>query len=201
MEESLLSDKDITIDELIDIASNPGTKADKTVITDTHHLEIRKFIRARDIKSADNPIHARMIYDYYFEWSEAPMPYKRFVKYMTLYFTKVRSSQNMILKVSPESFGLPDWYSVYRDERFLSKKQLKKSRFIGVYPIAGYFIARFKTEENTHYLGRFKTEKEAAISYDKYAYLHFGLTTKLNFPENKDVYEKEITQEAIATKK
>ncbi len=184
----MIDDK-LNIDELIDIASNSGTSSDKAVITDVIHLEIRKFIRAKNINAGGNAVHARLIYDYYFEWSAAPMAYKTFVKYLSIYFTKVRSSDKVMFKIDPTCFGLPSYYSTYGDERFLAKKRLKN------------FIVRFTTEENTHYVGRFKTEKQAAAAYDKYAYLHFGLKTKLNFPENKDVYEKEIAQQAPKEKK
>lgn len=186
--------KDLTLEEMLEIASKPSSSTDNISIQDSNQIEIRKFIRAKDIQSSDNPIHARLIYDYYNQWSDTPLPYKTFVKYFTIYFKKSRSSENILFKVTPQSFGLPISYSFYRDSRF-HDKQVKKSKYLGVYPIAGYYIARFKTEENTHYIGRFETEIEAATQYDLYSYLHFGITNKLNFPENKDSYEKEINKE------
>ena len=190
MEELTLDD----LDELIDLANKAISKSENVTLTDPSQIEVKKFIIAKDIKHSDKTsIHAKLVYDVYSQWSDSPLTYKRFVKYFTLFFKKVRSSQNMLFKIDPIAFGLPASYNFYRDERFTSRP-LKKSKYEGVYQIAGYYVARFKTEENTHYLGRFQTEKEAALIYDKYAYLHFGLTTKLNFPENKDVYEKETKE-------
>ena len=183
---------ELDIDKLLEIASNPGTKTDQALITDPYHLDIRKFIRSKNIQTGTQPVHARHLFDFYYEWSDKPLTYKRFVKYLSIYCKKVRSSSHVLFKIDPTCLGLPDYYSFYSDIRFT--KKLKKTSFVGVYPIANYFIARFKTEEATHYLGRFKTAKEAAREYDKYAYLHFGTTTQLNFPENKDVYDKELTE-------
>ncbi len=192
MEELSLSDE---LDDLIDLATKVASKTEGVTLTDPSQIEVKKFILAKDIQSSDQTsIHAKLVYDVYTQWSEHPLTYKRFVKYFTLFFKKVRSSNNMLFKIGPAPFGLPSTYNFYRDERFV-QRPLKKSKYNGVYQIAGYYVARFRTEENTHYIGRYPTEKEAALAHDKYAYLHFGLTTKLNFPENKDVYEKEITEE------
>jgi len=45
----------------------------------------------------------------------------------------------------------------------------------------------------TNYIGRFSTELEAALAYDKKAYELLGDKAKLNFPERIDEYKGVIT--------
>jgi hypothetical protein len=189
-----MSTEDNNLKELLDLVNNPSTKTDDVTKLDARHIEIRGFIRAKDIKESNNAIHARLIYDAYFQWAKNPISYILFVKYFSNYFKKYRSSSNIFFKIKPESLGLPSYYSMYKDHRF-NKKKIKKSRYLGVYPIGGYFIARIKLEDTTHFIGTFEKELDAAIAYDMYAYLHFGRNIELNFPRKWKLYEEELKKE------
>lgn len=183
---------EIKLEELLDLANTQSSK-DDVIVLDANQVDIRKFIRAKDIQSADNPVHAKLVYDYYQQWSENPLTYKRFVKYFTMYFKRSNSGPNILFKVTPQSFGLPPYYSFYKDTRF-NDKPMKKSKYRGVYPFAGYYIARIQLEDTIHYLGNFQTESEAALAHDRSSYFHFGTRAQLNFPENTRMYEKEAKE-------
>lgn len=183
---------DIKLEDLLSIASGEVTVQDTyDVELNANEIDIKNFIYAHSIKSHDKPIPVKLIYDFYSQWSEHPVGIRPFSGLFVKFFERIIYNGMSCFKVTPSSFGLPEYYSVYRDPRF-TKKDNKKSKYYGVYPIAGYYIARFKTEENLHYLGRFKYEKDAARAYDLMAYMHFGKDANLNFTEKVDEYEKEI---------
>lgn len=65
------------------------------------------------------------------------------------------------------------------------KRQLNsRSPFVGVCQYTpSYFVAQITNCGKRHFLGVYKTAKEAAIAYDKFALKHRGNFARLNFPQ------------------
>jgi hypothetical protein len=59
------------------------------------------------------------------------------------------------------------------------KRRSKTSEFLGVSHV-NYYASRIKCDGRTINIGKFKTEKEAAIAYNTYAKKFFGDKAKLN---------------------
>lgn len=67
--------------------------------------------------------------------------------------------------------------------------KIKKSKYgyVGVYPGRNRkkpWAARIKVDGRLVHLGKFKTVEEAAMAYDKASFDAWGMTNKINFPEN-----------------
>jgi hypothetical protein len=178
------------LNDLINAASGK-TDAPKRSNKTFQTLEIEGFINHYSITDGSSPMCKRLVYDYYVRWSKNPMTFKGFVvgfnrKFKTRHYNGIKCYY-----LNPESLALPPFYSMGKDRRYFKVKSKRKYNFIGVTETFGYYIARLKTEENLHYLGRFKTAKEAAIAHDIEAYKHFGNDAKLNFPQDAKKYDKE----------
>lgn len=61
------------------------------------------------------------------------------------------------------------------------KRQHTSSRFKGVSYNSGKWLATIGYDRKTHYLGRYDTEEDAAMAYDRAALRHFGTFAKVNF--------------------
>lgn len=159
-------------------------------------LEINGFIAYYDIKKGSMPIAKPLVYDYYLQWSKNPLTAKRFYIKMNKIFGTQFYNGTKCWYLDPTCFKLPSFYSMSKDSRFFEVKKSKVlEKYKGVTETHGYFIARIKTEENTHYIGRYKTAKEAARAYDLESYRHYGNDAVLNFPQDVDKYEEKIKKE------
>lgn len=79
------------------------------------------------------------------------------------------------------------------NRKFLTQPKQWSSIYKGVnHPVHGKranpknigWVARIQINKKKILIGRFRTEMEAAIAYDKYAKEHMGEYAKLNFPED-----------------
>jgi len=67
------------------------------------------------------------------------------------------------------------------------------SGFQGVTKEGKRFVAQIhRMGKNSQHIGRYETKEEAAIAYDKEALALHGDFARLNFPENREQYLKEI---------
>lgn len=182
----------MSIDDLLNVATNDSTDTIDLHddLKDINQMEIRSFIRAKNIVKHTKPVPVKLIYDTYLLWGENPLGPNMFIRYFKQYFDIHMYLGVHCFKINPESIGLPDYYSVYRDIRFNTKK--RKTKHFGVYPVASYYIARLQLEDNMYYIGKFETAEEAAVAYDIEAYFHFGKFAKLNYIGRTVEYEEEI---------
>lgn len=187
-------DHTLDIDELVKAAQSEVENPFKVTGLDPAQIEIRDFIREKNIQPSKTYVPVHLIYYYYTEWSPTPISRYKFTSIIKQYFTFNKVIGIHCCKITPESIGLPDYYSVYKDPAFSTKQRKFDCVYKGVYGVSGYFIARIELEDGKHYLGRFKSNREAAEEYDRHALYHFGPTTTLNFPERLEIYEKEIKE-------
>jgi hypothetical protein len=66
----------------------------------------------------------------------------------------------------------------------MNKRSVGKSKYLGVHRWKNRFVAQICMDGKQYRLGFFKTEKEAAIAYDKVARNHHREFANLNFPNN-----------------
>jgi hypothetical protein len=186
----------IDVEELIEIANSEGETTSKQANNiDPLQVEVRDFIRSNNIQASKVYVPLELIYYYYTEQSSSPLTRNKFYSIFSQYFPKKRIRGKDCCKIQPKAIGLPEYYSIYKDPVFNKAAKKFSTRFKGVYSVSGYYIARIELEDGKHYLGRFKTEKEAAAAYDLSAYYHFGHLTKLNFPDRIKEYDKEVKKE------
>jgi len=185
----------LDIDQLIKAAQSDSISETLSSSIDPIQVEIRDFIRERGIKPSKSYIPLELIYYYYTEYSPNPVTRHKFISIFSHYFTKKKITGILCCRINPESIGLPDYYSIYKDPAFSKSQRKFISSYEGVYKVSGFYISRIKLEDGLHYLGRFKTDREAAMEYDKQALHHLGPTAKLNFPERIKDYEQEIKEE------
>ncbi len=190
------------LEDLIKVAE--GSVKAETKKFNKAEAEIRKFINDLNIKESETLVPKMLIFDYYAQWAKPnTLSNYLFCKNFNRYFTSKVTYGIKCYKVDPTCFGLPEFYSVYKDNRFnyYKKDNIKNSSLKGVYSIAGYYVARLRTEEGLHYLGRFKSNREAAYRHDIEAFKHFGIDADLNYPEKMKEYEKKIKEEATPVRK
>ncbi len=197
MDEPLNDDTSNTldIDQLIKAAQSDSVSESLSSSIDPIQVELRDFIREKGIKPSKTQIPLELIYYYYSEWSPNPVSRHKFISIFSQYFTKKKISGVLCCRINPESIGLPDYYSLYKDPAFSKTQRKFESAYEGVYRVSGYYISRIRLEDGLHYLGRFKTDREAATEYDRHAYYHLGSTAKLNFPERLKDYEQQTQKE------
>jgi hypothetical protein len=177
------------IDDLIATASGK-TNAPKQSSKPFSIRDVEAFIAEYGVTQGDIPIAKRLVHDYYVQWSKNPLSFRSFCRVFNKMFPLKFYNGICCYYLNHEAFKLPEFYSMGKDSRFF-KVKAKPCSYIGVTETFGYYIARLKTEENLHYLGRFKTAKEAAIAYDIEAYKHFGNEAKLNFKQDAKKRGKE----------
>lgn len=190
-------DSTLDIEELLEAIHNSSdTLSEEASKLDPAQLEVREFIREYNIKPSSVYIPLELIYFHYSDWTASPLSRHKFSSILGHYFTKNKILGHVSFKLNPESIGLPSYYTIYKDPAFRKTQRKYDTAYEGVYKASGYFISRIELEDGKHYLGRFKSSREAAKAYDRTALYHFGSTTKLNFPERIKEYEKEIKEEA-----
>lgn len=185
----------LDIEDLIEAASsNSETFSDEAARLDPAQLEVREFIRNFNIKPSKTYLPLDLIYFTYSNQTVTPVSKHKLSMILKQYFTRKTIMGLTCFRLDPTSFGLPSYYSLYRDPAYHKNKRKFDCAYEGVYKASGFFLSRIKLEDGTHYLGQFKTAREAAMEYDRHALYHFGSTTKLNFPERIKDYEKEIKE-------
>jgi len=198
MDEPSNNNKDeflLDIDDLIEAASSESeTFSTEASSLDPYHIQVRDFIREQKLLAGATYVPSDVVYMKYSDWSPNPCTKHKFTSIMQTYYTTRRIMGYTCMKLDPESLGLPPYYTIYKDAAFNKKGRKFDSSYEGVYKASGYFISRIKLEDGTHYLGQFKTDRLAAMEYDRHALYHFGPTTKLNFPERLATYEQELKE-------
>jgi len=180
---------DDDLDTLLKIARTEITSGlEELEYNDPTIMEVTKFINAKNLKAGSSSVPMAIIYDTYCQFSKTPLTRKRFTKVFSKFIKTKKALGQPVADIDPTALALPLGYTIYKDPRYGFKraKELKPSRFIGVYPDpAGGWAARLPTETGHRLIGHFWKEEEAARAYDKAAKLALGENAMLNF------YEKE----------
>lgn len=184
--------EDDELQSLIDKALN-GSKKKTRVITGI--TPIRAFIFNNEIKAGSRAVALTTVYGIYCEKTDTEMDLVRFSYLFSQFFPRFKSGYGSFFRLDPESLGLPAdhsfWSEVYRKQQSKVKKPF--SRFIGVKPLKKRkWIAQIEVNNETIYLGRYKSSRLAAQAYDEAAKYYYGKDAKLNFPHGLDTNGRKI---------
>lgn len=188
-----MTEESNNINDLLEAALDPQDT--KTKAFNKREVLIREFIRANNITIGTNPIPNYLVYDYFHRWcktaSKKPLGLRIFIHLFKQYFDYQVYKGRYCFKINPESVGLDDTYTIYRDTRFNPDKKEPKIKYKGVFWFMTDFVARFETEDDIYFLGKFRKQEDAAVRYDIAAYKYYGKKAQLNFPKKIKDYEKE----------
>ena len=105
--------EDLSVDDLMKIASKKLSKKTKVISRRLSHLdEIKQFILSEDIKSSNTPVPAVVIYDRYKRWCDLNHTKVRarnvFFKEFKNHFKSVKSGGMLRYLINPDGFDLTD---------------------------------------------------------------------------------------------
>lgn len=182
------------IKKLVEIAQSQGNPLKSDKLTSGVELEVKAFVETSGVKEGIVYIPYYLVYDYYCTWSAKPYTIRVFMKEFIKHFKVTRVIGYKCFMIHPPSVGLPEYYSMYKDPRFFNRAKYT-SKFVGVYPLFGFYVARYKDIHGSYYIGKYPTEKQAATAYDLYVYKLKGKESLLNFKNKSRIYEKAIKEE------
>lgn len=182
------------LENLLKIAegTKKALKSNKT--TSTAELEVKAFVDTSGIREGIVYVPDRIIYDFYCTWSVKPVKFKVFLKQFKKHYNTTRVIGRQCFRIHPPSINLPAYYSMYKDPRF-SNSAKYTSKYVGVYPMFGYYVARYKEVGASYYIGSYAKEKEAAIAHDLFVYKTKGSSGSFNFVNYRRNYEKVLKEE------
>lgn len=181
-----MSDDKPDLQTLLDALNGPVSSKARVDPNLPYH-DIKRFIEALNVRShASCKVPLATIYDSFLNWTTRPISKHKFARIFDTFFKPRNSKYNKIYPLAPDSFGLPEEYSVYKDPLFNQIKNAQpRDEYIGVYIYPDNRIVARITLPNgiSKYLGAWPSLKQAAIAYDKNAIELYGTTAVLNFPD------------------
>lgn len=187
MQSKPLDDIDVDVSELVDLALSDSKAEPKASDFDVRYREVRTFVRSRDIKVSKQAVPVQYIFSAYLKFSKDPLKLIGFARYFSKFFKGKRLGVGVtVYNINPESVGLHDTYSVYKDPHyFKSYSREPKMQYLGVYYNRNNrIVVRVITPQGAYKVirGAYKTLKAAARAYDKYVIEMYGKDAVVNFP-------------------